>query len=812
MNLQNRIPPAAGNREHLPVSSPGTFARGVADGFGVSVHRGDFGKNADIGLSVRRLCCAMLAVPPKGPTESALIGSPEMRVHETGLFSVAALVLTCCSFATVAADPSPEELLSEAISSWRAGDLPAARGQLSSIIESGSDDPRIFYYRGILDEQLRGNGDADFASAAKVEAETSAARVVNRALEKTQGPLRARIEKFRVNARNELKADKESAQRYATYREALDARVQGDSATALAKLNSIIVEGTDPRFFYMLGVVLAESGDREAAKAAFSDGLVHEKTPDDVQLVNLALANVQGDIRRMIEVETSVAVGDRTLSRQMNQREVQRLAAMSGGEVLAETKSSEAAVVSQRAAETEARRLQAAAEIAADNKLKEELAALALSAEEPVEPGTTRVPDAANPAAPADAQSEPVTTDAAVASSNPFLGGGALPPVGIRPAVGAAATSSISSGPIDMSYLPPQTEYLMYMRPADMLGSGFVKPLTEMPQFQQVLDQMSAQIGFVPVDIDSVTVGMSNLMATLIPVILQASSGGAPPDPAKMSQQLMGGENMVIVVRANRDVDAAAMIQAAKGVESSHEGKTYHVLQNPDPNAPIMAVHSVDARTYLIASEPGIKAVMTRGAGEPTREEFGFVSRSSHYVQVFSSPLLAAMSGSIPTPPEESPPPVIALVEAIKGKIEGISIVMECGSDLGLKIGLKLNEPSAADDANKALGEGLVLVKQMYPLMLQNSVPMELQPSVGQIVNGLSASAAESVVTVSLSVPSQLVKVLMENPQLLTPAMGAGGGPGGPGFGAPGAPPGARGFPGQPGAGAPGAPGSPPPE
>ena len=784
---------------------------------GDSARRSDFGKNDAVGLPDRRLCCAMLAIPTEGPTESASIGSPEMRVRESRLFNVAVLILTCCSVAAVAADPSPEKLLSEAISSWRAGDLPAAREQLSSIIDSGSDDPRIFYYRGILDEQFRGNGDADFASAAKLEAETSAARVVNRALEKTQGPLRARIEKFRLNARIDLKADKEAARRYATYREALDARVHGDSRTALAKLNSIIVEGTDPRFFYMRGVVLAESGDREAAKAAFSDGLAHEKTPDDVQLVNLALANVQGDIRRMIEVETSVAVGEQTLSRQMNQRAVQRLAAMSEGEILAETKSSEAAVASQRAAETEARRSEAAAEIAADNKLKEKLAALALKAEElvagaePAEPGTTRVPDAANAAAPVDTPTEPVTTDAAVASSNPFLGGGALPATGSRSPSGVAPKSSVSTGPIDMSYLPPQTEYLMYVRPADMLNSGFVQPLTEMTQFQQGMDQMSAQFGFVPADIDSVTVGMSNLIATLTPVILQASTGGAPPDPAAMSQQLMGGENMVIVIRANRDVDVTALIQqGSRGVAATHEGKTYHVLQNPDPNTPVMAVHSVDARTFVFASEPGIKTVISRGAGTATREEFGFVSRSSHYVHVLTSPLLAGMSGSIPTPPEETPPPVIALVEAIKGKIDGVSIVMEAGSDLGLNISLKLNEPTAADDANKALAEGLLLAKQLYPLMLQNSVPPELQPSVGQIVNGLSASAAESVVTVSLSVPSQLVQVLMENPQLLMPVMGAGGGPGGPGFGPPTAPPGARGFPGQPGA--PGAPGSPPPE
>ena len=198
-----------------------------------------------------------------------------------------------------------------------------------------------------------------------------------------------------------------------------------------------------------------------------------------------------------------------------------------------------------------------------------------------------------------------------------------------------------------------------------------------------------------------------------------------------------------------------------------------------------MAVHSVDARTFVFASEPGIKAMMTRGAGTATQEAFEFVSRSSHYVQVFSSPLLAGMSGSIPALDADKPPAVIAFFEAITGKIDGVSVVMDAGSDLGLKISLKLNEPEAAADANKALAECLMIVKQMYPLTVEGSLPPELQPSVTQIVNGLSASAAESVVTVSLSIPNRLVQVLMENPQLLMPTMVPGGAPGGPGFGPP---------------------------
>ena len=40
------------------------------------------------------------------------------------------------------------------MNAWRSGDTAAARDQLTAIITDGSEDPRVYYYRGILAEQL----------------------------------------------------------------------------------------------------------------------------------------------------------------------------------------------------------------------------------------------------------------------------------------------------------------------------------------------------------------------------------------------------------------------------------------------------------------------------------------------------------------------------------------------------------------------------------------------------------------------------------------------------------------------------------
>ncbi len=674
----------------------------------------------------------------------------------------------CCSISSAADKASTEKLLNSALSTWRSGDIPTAEEQLSAIIESGSEDARAFYYRGILSEQMGKDSSADFKAAAKLEAEGSATTLVNRALEKVQGSTRAKIEQYRVAARNALKADPEAARLKVVYREALEARRQGDLTTALAKLEEATSKGTDARYFYMHGVTLAETGDVDGAKAAFKKGLSHETTAADTQLVSLALADVQGEIRRLIEEQTVVEDGDRLVTRQSNIREIQRRSLMSQDQLLAEASAASEDAAEQALAAAEARRLAAAEAIMAENKAKEEL--VAKINDRPTPPVAEKAADEemAEEIA-AVAEVKPVDPNAPV---NPFLGGGA----GSMPARGpagppAAPKSSVSPGPIDMSYLPAATEYLMYARPADMLSSGFVKPLTDMPQFQQSLEEMSKEVGFVPDDIDSVTMGMGNIMTTMLPLMAQMG-GGAPPDGAAIAKQLMGGENSMIVIRTNKDIDIAPLMKAGNSTESTYESKAYYLLQNPDPNAPQMALHSVDAKTFLLSSEIGVQAAISNGAGESSNEQFAYLSRTSHMVQSFATPLLAAMSGSIPDAPPEAPPQVAQFLTAVKGKIAGVAIVMEAGSDLALSITLNLTDDSAASDANQALAGGLVMAKQMAPLAL-GQAPPKLQPSLRQTINSLTSSAAKNLVVLGVRVPGSLVQAIKDSPEMLGPIVAA---------------------------------------
>lgn len=656
---------------------------------------------------------------------------------------------------------SDDSLLNNALSFWRVGDVAAAEKLLSEIIENGTDDPRPLYFRGILAEQTGRDGSADLKAAAKLEAETSTASLVNRSIERTQGPLRVRIERYRLEARNALKADPENERLKLVYRDALEARRQGDSKSAIQLLKEATAGGSDPRYFYMLGVTLAEAGQNEEAREFFVEGLKREQTPEESQLVSEALSGIQGDLRRMIEEQTSVEVAGQKVTRQTNLRQIRRRSLMTQDQLLADASAAKEMAAAQKEAEEAARRKAAADKILAENRARDAAAermreSAVAAAEKPAAPATSEMPEE-----PVVAATKPMPADPD-APVNPFLTGG----VGRGPAM--TSKPSVAAGPIDMSYLPASTEYLMYIRPGDLLESGFAKPMTDMPQFQQAMTEMSAQTGFVPGDIDSVTMGMGNLIATMLPLIGQGMAGGTP-DPAAISKQLMGGENAMVVVRTNKDIDIKALMTQGNATELTHDGKTYYLLPNPDPNAPVMALHAVDSKTFLMASEAGLKAAMTNGPGEATNEQFAFVSRSSHLVQAFSSPLLAGMSAGIPDPPPNVPPQVAQLVGAVKGRISGGAIVMDAGSDLALNISLNLTEESAAGEAHQALTGLVMMGKQMAPLAL-GQAPQPLQPSLGQAVNSLASTSAQSTVAVSMTVPGSIVQVLKDNPELFSPA------------------------------------------
>lgn len=94
-----------------------------------------------------------------------------------------------------------DELYGEGVHRYFANDLSGADQILSQVINAGSKDPRVYYFRGLVHESMGADGTADFTSGARLEAEGKRVVDVGTSLTRVQGRVRTKIEEARRDAR-----------------------------------------------------------------------------------------------------------------------------------------------------------------------------------------------------------------------------------------------------------------------------------------------------------------------------------------------------------------------------------------------------------------------------------------------------------------------------------------------------------------------------------------------------------------------------------------------------------------------------------
>lgn len=104
------------------------------------------------------------------------------------------------------------ELYGQAVHSYFCHDYAAAQQMLSQVVQSGSVDPRAHYFLGLTQEMMGGDGQADFETGARYEAEGRRVVQVGHALSRVQGSVRTKIEKARRAARIMVLQEKMAAQ------------------------------------------------------------------------------------------------------------------------------------------------------------------------------------------------------------------------------------------------------------------------------------------------------------------------------------------------------------------------------------------------------------------------------------------------------------------------------------------------------------------------------------------------------------------------------------------------------------------------
>ncbi len=115
----------------------------------------------------------------------------------------AVLIVSAVCQTSVAEDPAVAAAYGAGVHGYYAENFQQSHDTLSRVVAIGTDDPRVYYFRGLAALRLgrRDEAIADFSAGADLEAEGWSIRTVSRSLERVQGPDRLLLERSRARAR-----------------------------------------------------------------------------------------------------------------------------------------------------------------------------------------------------------------------------------------------------------------------------------------------------------------------------------------------------------------------------------------------------------------------------------------------------------------------------------------------------------------------------------------------------------------------------------------------------------------------------------
>jgi hypothetical protein len=105
---------------------------------------------------------------------------------------------------SLAQDAILADLYGNGVHAYFSNNVQQALDDLTAAVDSGSKDPRVFYFRGLVERRMgmEANADEDFARGAELEANAADGFYpVSRSLERVQGTERLAIERHRAKAR-----------------------------------------------------------------------------------------------------------------------------------------------------------------------------------------------------------------------------------------------------------------------------------------------------------------------------------------------------------------------------------------------------------------------------------------------------------------------------------------------------------------------------------------------------------------------------------------------------------------------------------
>ncbi len=655
-----------------------------------------------------------------------------------------------CGLACGLAAAAPADMYGDAVSAYYARDYETATELFSELVDKQTSDPRVYYFRGLA-AHAQGKADAaaaDFKAGAELEASGRSRVDIGKALERVQGPVRVEIESSRRAAKQALAKEggnhlKEKALK-SDLTLAIEDYFAGRFAAAKSKLDAIAeADLPDPRVYYFRGLAQHELGQADDAVLDFEQAVDLETAPGNRIDVDRALLRVQGKAREVLESHRSEMLAVIREEERLARKEL--VASLVESRINADPASVQSGLPSF-------------------SKPSDDSApALKPRAARRVTGGAT--PSRAPKVVPKAPDPDSATPSATTGST-------------------AAVSGSRASSPLKLTYLPANTQVVVYARIADLWKAPLVAPLKAQPQVVQGLDEMKAATGLTPDDVESVTAGIDlDLSSIKIP--------GAPPPPAAAGTPSVAPpppgappkvNGFTVVVRTKVDFKPEVIEATGKYEKVDHQGKSYYRATDSSGKDPCLYV--ADPRTLVVADDAAVKAVLDRAdQSDDLSPRFSFADGSKHFVVAVAPQDPALLNQKPPQAagaPGFSTPGIQKLQNILEGKQQAVAISLHVTQGIDIETAVLVSDAATATEASKAFGD---VIKEVTPLfeLFKGSMPPKLGSAAGNVLKSIKGSARKEVFVVSIKLTSDIIKELTEAASSMPLPGGPGGFPGLPG-------------------------------
>ena len=313
-----------------------------------------------------------------------------------------------------------------------------------------------------------------------------------------------------------------------------------------------------------------------------------------------------------------------------------------------------------------------------------------------------------------------------------------------------------------LRWMPADTELILHVKVAEIWQAPLLKGLTDSPQTAKPLQDMQKLIGLGPTDIESVTLGISDLNGIQSASMMAAM--GMPP----AANQFKG----LVVARSKKPLSQSAILQASPDLKSvAHNGKSYFLIPTPPgpPGQPVVEVGGwvADANTFVMGGPNELKSAMDKGETVLPRKELSFVDATSHIVLVVAPKDPQAMRQGQPSPSLPGMPPQIAeMQQTINESMQGFGLGINIRGGFELQTSLLLKDSAGAAKVKTGLEAALAEGRQQFDAVKATAPP--LLGDLGQIlIDNLKINEQSLVVKVSTNIPDSAQPQLEQLPPLL---------------------------------------------